>query len=1069
MNPVAGASGTYHLPACTFTAPSGKQFKAWQVDGQELQPGQTITVSANVTVTALWQNIPASYHTVYFSSANVCGVSGNYNTTQYVEQGQAMTNIIVTANDGYYFPDPLNGTLSSNGVTATRNSYTQVTISGTPTSGVSIQFGPNAKTKEGTPTNLYFEATGADTGNLCNLENGVTYSVTGAATAEFTATNSTYALTNVTAGTLNVVKKASNPDTKLDSDAYGYTVGKNNSVPNLYSTNCSDSNNNNGSIWHVTSEMEWQKSGGNSWTTGDGSNVTGLTPGTYYVRYKASSINLAGIPQTINIAAYGVAQLTGTVEITGDAKFDAQLTANVTNSNNTGTLSYQWVRNTSNISGATGEKYTLVADDIGKSIKVVVKSSVQSGNITSNATATVEKADGPVAPTGLTGVAPTTVGGSDGKITGTSDTMEYSIDSNFTNPTGTVCQDTETTGFTAGTYYVRVKETTTHKAGAAATVTVPAYSASALAGTVTITGDAKFGAQLTADTSGITNNTGTLSYQWKRGNTEIGTNSATYTIVEADINSTITVTVTSSVETGEITSAATATIEKADGPAAPSVTPVACTNGSNNDGKITGVTTAMEYSTASDFNSKTTCTGTEITNLTNGTYYVRVAETATHKAGAAATVNVPAYSAAPTYAVTVTDGTATPSGAQAAGTSITITANAAPAGKQFKEWTGADGLTFTSGSKTSATATFTMPAEAVSVTATYEDIPVTTYTITFNANGGSVTPASAETGADGKLASLPTPARSGSYSFNGWYTAASGGTKVTTSTIFNANTTIYAQWTYTGGGGGGGGGYVPATYSVTVDKTDNGSISVSPKAASKGTTITVTVDPDKGYTLETLSVTDKNGKEIELTNKGDGKYTFTMPASKVTVKATFMEDNTMLNYFVDVFATDYYYDAVLWAVGEGITNGTSATTFSPGAVCTRAQMATFLWRAAGSPDPVGNSNPFADVSEDTYYAKAVQWAYEQGITGGTSATTYSPDEPCTRGQMVAFLHRVAGTPKPESSTNPFTDVPDTYYTEAVQWAYEQGITSGTSATTFSPDEICTRGQMVTFLYHFFVK
>ena len=182
-----------------------------------------------------------------------------------------------------------------------------------------------------------------------------------------------------------------------------------------------------------------------------------------------------------------------------------------------------------------------------------------------------------------------------------------------------------------------------------------------------------------------------------------------------------------------------------------------------------------------------------------------------------------------------------------------------------------------------------------------------------------------------------------------------------------------------------------------------------------------------------------------------------------------MEDNTMLNYFVDVFATDYYYDAVLWAVGEGITNGTSATTFSPGAVCTRAQMATFLWRAAGSPDPVGNSNPFADVSEDTYYAKAVQWAYEQGITGGTSATTYSPDAPCTRGQMVAFLHRVAGTPKPESSTNPFTDVPDTYYTEAVQWAYEQGITSGTSATTFSPDEICTRGQMVTFLYHFFVK
>ena len=231
----------------------------------------------------------------------------------------------------------------------------------------------------------------------------------------------------------------------------------------------------------------------------------------------------------------------------------------------------------------------------------------------------------------------------------------------------------------------------------------------------------------------------------------------------------------------------------------------------------------------------------------------------------------------------------------------------------------------------------------------------------------------------------------------------------------------------------------------------------------------MTVDPDKGYSLETLTVTDKNGKEIELNNKGDGKYTFKMPGSKVTVKATFMDDNTMLNFFVDVPADAYYYDAVLWAVKEGITNGTSATTFSPDNPCTRAQMATFLWRAAGSPDPVGVSNPFADVDADAYYAKAVQWAYEQGITGGTSATTFSPDEACTRAQMVTFLHRVAGTPKTESGTNPFTDVPDAYYTEAVQWAYEQGITGGTSATTFSPDVTCARGQMVTFLYRFFVK
>ena len=183
-----------------------------------------------------------------------------------------------------------------------------------------------------------------------------------------------------------------------------------------------------------------------------------------------------------------------------------------------------------------------------------------------------------------------------------------------------------------------------------------------------------------------------------------------------------------------------------------------------------------------------------------------------------------------------------------------------------------------------------------------------------------------------------------------------------------------------------------------------------------------------------------------------------------------MEDNTMLNFFVDVPATAYYYDAVLWAAMEGITSGTTATTFSPNNPCTRAQMATFLWRAAGSPEPVGTPHPFTDIPTDAYYAKAVQWAYEKGITGGTSATTYSPDESCTRAQMATFLWRNAESQTPVSSTNQFADIPaDTYYAVAVQWAYEQKITSGTSVTTFSPDDPCTRAQMVTFLYRVFVK
>ena len=1083
MSSVAGASGNYHLPSCTFTAPANKQFKAWQVNGQgEYQPGAPITVTTDTTVTALWKDIPVNNYTVYFSSANVCGVSGSYNATQYVEQGQAMTDIIVTANDGYYFPDPLTGQLSSNGVTVTRNSYTQVTISGTPNDNVTLGFGPNTKTKESTPNNLSFEATGANTGNLCNLENDVTYSVTGAATATFTASGSTYALTNVTEGTLNVVKKASNPNTKLDSDAYGYTVGKNNSVPNCYSTSCSDENNDNGQIYSVNADMEYKKSTDNAWTTGTGSNVTGLTPGTYYVRYKASSINLAGNAQTINIAAYNVPALTGTVTITGTAKYNEQLTATVTGSNNSGTLSYQWVRNTSNISGATGENYTLVEADINCKIKVVVTSTVQSGNITSAATATVEKADGPAAPS-VTPVPCTNGSNNDGKITGTDTTMEYSTDSNFTSPVGTVCSATETTGLTAGTYYVRYKETTTHKAGTAATVNVAAYAPGALGGTASISGTAKYNETLTAVTSAITGNTGTFSYQWKRGSTNIGTNSATYTIVAADIGNTITVTVTSSVQSGNITSAATATIEKADGPAAPSVTPVPCTNGSNNDGKITGVTTAMEYSTASDFNSKTACTGTEITNLTNGTYYVRVAETATHKAGTAANVNVTAYDPGALGGTASISGTAKYNETLTAVTSA-ITGNTGTFSYQWKRGSTNIGTN---------SATYTIVAAdigntiTVTVTSSVQSGNITSAaTATIEKADGpaapSVTPVACTNGSnnDGKITGVNTSMEYSNVSNFASKTACTG-TEITNLT----NGTYYVRVAETAthkagaaatvtvnpasGGGGGGGGYVPATYSLTVDKTENGSISVSPKSAAKGTTVTITVKPDEGYELDTLKVVDKNGNQVKLTEK-DGKYTFTMPASKVTVTVTFAEiEQPMANPFIDVKESDYFYEAVLWAFKNGITDGTSDNAFTPNANCTRAQIVTFLWRAAGSPEPKSSENPFTDLKADAYYYEAVLWAAEQGITSGTGGGKFSPEAVCTRSQSVTLLYHAAGSPKVSGNAS-FSDVePNAYYAAAVAWAEQNGVTGGIGGGLFGSANDCTRGQIVTFLYRFFVK
>ena len=263
---------------------------------------------------------------------------------------------------------------------------------------------------------------------------------------------------------------------------------------------------------------------------------------------------------------------------------------------------------------------------------------------------------------------------------------------------------------------------------------------------------------------------------------------------------------------------------------------------------------------------------------------------------------------------------------------------------------------------------------------------------------------------------------------------------------------------------GGGSDDSEPSYSILLTETKGGVLAVRYKYASKGDTVTITVTPDAGYELDTLTAADKNGKELALTDKGDGKYTFTMPGSKVTVTARFKQTDTGTeNPFTDISKNDYFYDAVLWAVEEGVTGGTGGGKFSPNAPCTRAQMVTFLWRASGSPE-IGTANPFSDVSSDAYYYDAVLWAAEQGITGGTGNGKFSPDAPCTRAQMATFLWRVAGSPTPESGENIFADVPaDSWYAQAVQWAYGQKITNGTGGGKFSPDAICTRAQMVQML------
>lgn len=266
-----------------------------------------------------------------------------------------------------------------------------------------------------------------------------------------------------------------------------------------------------------------------------------------------------------------------------------------------------------------------------------------------------------------------------------------------------------------------------------------------------------------------------------------------------------------------------------------------------------------------------------------------------------------------------------------------------------------------------------------------------------------------------------------------------------------------------GGGGGGGGGSVSIPDKIPTGIYEHGTVTVSPESASKGDTVTITVTPDKGYVLESLTVLDKDGKALELTDKGGGRYTFVMPAGKITVKAVFMDDNTMLNFFTDVYAEDYYYDAVLWAAKEGVTGGTSDTLFAPNAGCTRAQAVTFLWRAAGSPEPKTMSS-FADVPADAYYAKAAAWAVENGVAKGVSETAFAPDTSCTRAQIVTFLWRAQQSPA-SGGENPFADVSaDAYYYNAVLWAVENGVAKGVSETAFAPDDNCTRAQIVTLIY-----
>ena len=305
--------------------------------------------------------------------------------------------------------------------------------------------------------------------------------------------------------------------------------------------------------------------------------------------------------------------------------------------------------------------------------------------------------------------------------------------------------------------------------------------------------------------------------------------------------------------------------------------------------------------------------------------------------------------------------------------------------------------------------------------------------------------------------------KNGTWQFSGWKATVEGAVVKFTGVWSFTEDSKPEKPTRPEQSGSGGSSDRDRNYSVaTPNRITDGTLSVTPASAAKGTTVTITIKPNMGYEVDKFTVTDQSGNRLALTDKGNGQYTFTMPAGKVSVDATFAKVETTIN-FRDVKQSDYYYDAVKWAVEKGITEGTGANIFSPNASCTRAQMVAFLWRAAGSPAPKSAANPFKDVGANDYYYAAVLWAVENGITSGTGADTFAPDATVDRGQTVTFLHRAAGSPLAGNSG--FSDVSDgAYYAKAVAWAAENGITGGTGNGKFSPNADCTRGQIVTLLY-----
>ena len=350
------------------------------------------------------------------------------------------------------------------------------------------------------------------------------------------------------------------------------------------------------------------------------------------------------------------------------------------------------------------------------------------------------------------------------------------------------------------------------------------------------------------------------------------------------------------------------------------------------------------------------------------------------------------------------------------------------------------------------------------------------YNVTFNAgegafaNGQSTKPVLTNYSGELNVDSVEEPRRSG-YDFEGWANEAEE--EVSSTYTFTADTTLHAVWDRRSSGGSSGGSS-SSGYAVSVASgIDNGKVTVSPKNASKGATVTITVTPDEGYELGTLTVTDKDGNKISVTDKGNGKYTFTMPDGKVTVSATFTaveEVPEQVGSFTDVDTADWFAEAVQYMLDNKMMNGITDTTFGPDNTTTRGMIVTILYRLEGEPDAAASN--FTDVAANMYYADAVAWAQANNIVNGITTTTFGPDNAITREQMAAILYRYAQFKgydvTASNDLGSYTDASQisAYATTAMQWANAEGLITGNTTTTINPIGNATRAEVATILMRF---